>query len=41
MKRPLSIALTADPETPVPPVHYGGIEQNVDMPKSLIQNSFN
>jgi glycosyltransferase involved in cell wall biosynthesis len=25
------IALTADPEVPVPPVHYGGIERIVDM----------
>jgi glycosyltransferase involved in cell wall biosynthesis len=25
------IALTADPELPVPPVHYGGIERIVDM----------
>ncbi len=25
------IALTADPEIPVPPVHYGGIERIVDM----------
>lgn len=27
----LRIALTADPELPVPPVHYGGIERIVDM----------
>ena len=28
---PLHIALTADPELPVPPKHYGGIERIVDM----------
>lgn len=28
---PLRIALTADPELPVPPVHYGGIERIVDL----------
>lgn len=28
---PLRILLTADPEVPVPPVHYGGIERIVDM----------
>jgi glycosyltransferase involved in cell wall biosynthesis len=28
---PLRIALTADPELPVPPVHYGGIERIADM----------
>jgi glycosyltransferase involved in cell wall biosynthesis len=27
----LRIALTADPELPVPPIHYGGIERIVDM----------
>jgi len=27
----IRIALTADPELPVPPVHYGGIERIVDM----------
>src|SRR5579863_8251579 len=27
----LRIALTADPELPVPPTHYGGIERIVDM----------
>ncbi len=27
----MRIALTADPELPVPPVHYGGIERVVDM----------
>jgi glycosyltransferase involved in cell wall biosynthesis len=27
----LRIALTSDPELPVPPVHYGGIERVVDM----------
>jgi glycosyltransferase involved in cell wall biosynthesis len=27
----LRIALTADPELPVPPLHYGGIERIVDM----------
>ena len=27
----LRVALTADPEIPVPPVHYGGIERVVDM----------
>src|SRR5262249_50084430 len=27
----LRIALTVDPELPVPPVHYGGIERIVDM----------
>jgi glycosyltransferase involved in cell wall biosynthesis len=31
MVTPLSIALTADPEIPVPPTHYGGIERIVDM----------
>jgi glycosyltransferase involved in cell wall biosynthesis len=30
-KRPLCIALTADPEVPVPPLYYGGIERIVDM----------
>ena len=30
-ERPLRIALTADPELPVPPIHYGGIERIVDM----------
>lgn len=29
--RPLHIALTADPEIPVPPRYYGGIERVVDM----------
>lgn len=29
--RPLKIALTCDPELPVPPLHYGGIERIVDM----------
>jgi glycosyltransferase involved in cell wall biosynthesis len=28
---PLRIALTVDPELPVPPAHYGGIERIVDM----------
>jgi glycosyltransferase involved in cell wall biosynthesis len=28
---PLRIALTADPELPVPPIHYGGIERIIDM----------
>ncbi len=27
----LTVALTADPELPVPPVHYGGIERIIDM----------
>src|SRR5258708_4568083 len=27
----MRIALTADPEIPVPPIHYGGIERIVDM----------
>ena len=27
----MRVALTADPELPVPPVHYGGIERIVDM----------
>ena len=27
----MRIALTADPELPVPPLHYGGIERIVDM----------
>ena len=27
----MRIALTADPEIPVPPVHYGGIERVIDM----------
>lgn len=27
----MKIALTADPEIPVPPLHYGGIERMVDM----------
>jgi glycosyltransferase involved in cell wall biosynthesis len=31
MPSPLKIALTADPELPVPPTHYGGIERIVDM----------
>jgi glycosyltransferase involved in cell wall biosynthesis len=30
-ERPLRIALTADPEIPVPPLHYGGIERIVDL----------
>lgn len=29
--RPLKIALTADPELPVPPLLYGGIERIIDM----------
>lgn len=29
--RPLRIAITADPELPVPPLHYGGIERVIDM----------
>ncbi|HTL70110.1 MAG TPA: glycosyltransferase [Candidatus Eisenbacteria bacterium] len=29
--RPLKVVLTADPEIPVPPTHYGGIERIVDM----------
>lgn len=29
--RRLRIALTTDPEIPVPPVHYGGIERIIDM----------
>lgn len=29
--RPLRISVTADPELPVPPKHYGGIERVVDM----------
>lgn len=28
---PLKVALTVDPEIPVPPLHYGGIERIVDM----------
>ena len=31
MQAPLRIALTVDPELPVPPLHYGGIERIVDM----------
>lgn len=31
MKSALKIAITADPEIPVPPKHYGGIERVVDM----------
>lgn len=31
MSEHLRIALTADPELPVPPIHYGGIERIVDM----------
>ncbi|MEF3364963.1 glycosyltransferase [Methylocystis sp. 9N] len=31
MRRGLRIALTVDPELPVPPLHYGGIERIVDM----------
>lgn len=31
MDAPLNIAVTADPELPVPPLHYGGIERIVDM----------
>jgi len=30
-ERRLRIALTADPEIPVPPLHYGGIERIVDL----------
>src|SRR5829696_1186708 len=29
--RPLRVVLTADPEIPVPPLHYGGIERIIDM----------
>jgi glycosyltransferase involved in cell wall biosynthesis len=36
--RPLHIALTADPEIPVPPTLYGGIERIVDMlAKGLVE----
>ena len=28
---PLRIAITADPEIPVPPIYYGGIERVIDM----------
>jgi glycosyltransferase involved in cell wall biosynthesis len=31
LTKPLKIALTADPEIPVPPIHYGGIERIIDM----------
>jgi glycosyltransferase involved in cell wall biosynthesis len=31
LRGPLRIALTADPELPVPPTHYGGIERIIDM----------
>jgi glycosyltransferase involved in cell wall biosynthesis len=31
LKRPLRVALTVDPEIPVPPTNYGGIERIVDM----------
>jgi hypothetical protein len=27
----MKIAITADPELPVPPLHYGGIERIIDM----------
>ena len=34
----MRIALTADPELPVPPIHYGGIERIVDMlAKGLVE----
>ncbi len=34
----MKILITADPELPVPPVHYGGIERMVDMlQKSLLE----
>jgi glycosyltransferase involved in cell wall biosynthesis len=29
--KPLAIAITADPELPVPPAHYGGIERVIDV----------
>ncbi|MHB2169127.1 glycosyltransferase [Alsobacter sp. R-9] len=36
--RRLRIALTADPEIPVPPTHYGGIERVIDMlARELVQ----
>lgn len=31
MSKPLNIAITADPELPVPPLLYGGIERIIDM----------
>lgn len=31
MPKPLHIAITADPEIPVPPQHYGGIERIIDL----------
>jgi glycosyltransferase involved in cell wall biosynthesis len=38
VRRVLRIALTADPELPVPPAHYGGIERIVDMlAKGLVE----
>jgi len=38
MQRPLRIAVTADPEIPVPPRHYGGIERIVDLlARELVQ----
>jgi glycosyltransferase involved in cell wall biosynthesis len=38
--RPLRIALTVDPELPVPPVYYGGIERIVDMlARELVQRA--
>src|ERR1700731_2554793 len=37
-ERIMRIALTSDPEIPVPPVHYGGIERIVDMlAKGLVE----
>jgi len=34
----MQIALTADPELPVPPIHYGGIERIIDMlAKGLVE----
>ena len=31
MDKRLSIVMTVDPEIPVPPLHYGGIERIVHM----------
>src|SRR5665213_620300 len=34
----MRIAITADPELPVPPLHYGGIERVIDMlVRSLVE----
>ena len=37
----MKIAITADPELPVPPLHYGGIERVIDMlVRSLVERGY-